>query len=141
MRADASRIQTVADLLLVTNCRITTTQGNTMDPGLRRGDGFVWLGSNFCVYCATMSKSNFLDPIPAYAGMTRTAYLFLFYEHCSGLCYLLFFKSSYRPGPRKIVRFCGWYQVGIHCPAGTDNTITPPTAWTPLRQRRGFFTP
>ena len=50
----------------------------------------------FAEYCAIVNNSNFRDPIPACAGMTRTVYLFLFYEHCSGLCYLLFFKSSYR---------------------------------------------
>ncbi len=33
MRADASRIQTVADSLLVTNHSIVTCQGNTMDTG------------------------------------------------------------------------------------------------------------
>ena len=67
-----------------------------MDPDLRRGDAVVWLGSNFCVYCATVNRSNFKDPIPACAGMTRTVYLFLFYEHCSGLCYSLFL--SRHPG-------------------------------------------
>ncbi len=80
-----------------TNRPIVTCQGNTVDTGLRRYDGVVcgW-GSIFYAYCATMGGSNFKDPIPACAGMTRTVYLFLFYEHCSGLCYLLFFKSSYR---------------------------------------------
>ena len=28
-------------------------------------------------------------------------------------------------------------KAGIHCPAGTYNTTTPSTTWTPLRQRRG----
>ena len=83
-------------LLLGTNRPITTCQGNTMVTLLRRYDGNVWVETIFYVYCATMGGSNFLAPIPACAGMTRTVYLFLFYEHCSGLCYLLFFKSSYR---------------------------------------------
>ena len=30
-------------------------------------------------------------------------------------------------------------KAGIYCPAGTDNTTTPSTTWTPLRQRRGFL--
>ena len=38
-----------------------------MDPGLRRGDAGVWLGAIFYEHCATMSKSNFLGPIPAFA--------------------------------------------------------------------------
>ena len=57
-------------LLLVTNHSIVTCQGNTMDPGLHRGDAGVWLGAIFYEHCATMSKSNFLGPIPACAGMT-----------------------------------------------------------------------
>ena len=34
-------------LLLVTNHSIVTCQGNTMDTGLRRDDGGVWLGPYF----------------------------------------------------------------------------------------------
>ena len=46
--------------------------------------------------------------------------------------------SSPRPGSREIARFCGWYQAGAHCPAGTDNTTTPSTTWTPRSGPRGI---
>ncbi len=62
-------------LLSGTNRPIVTYQGNTMDTGLRRYDGVVWLGSYFCVYCATMSISNFLVPIPAFAHPQNLAIL------------------------------------------------------------------
>ena len=54
VRADASHAHTIADLLL---------------------------GTMFYEHCATMGGSNFLDPIPACAGMTRAVYLCLFYDH------------------------------------------------------------
>ena len=36
----------------------------------------------FAEYCITVNESNFLVPIPAYAGMTRSENCFLFYGHC-----------------------------------------------------------
>ena len=47
VRANASHIRAIADLLLGTNRPIMTCQGNTMDTGLRRYDGGVWLGPYF----------------------------------------------------------------------------------------------
>ena len=53
------------DLGLVTTHEIYQFRGARV--GMTKVCG---LGANFYVYCATMSKSNFLVPIPAYAGMT-----------------------------------------------------------------------
>ena len=73
-------------------------------------------------YCATVNRSNFKDPIPACAGMTRSENCFLFYDHCSNLCCGVFLgcHSGACPGPAKLINFVGGYQAGVHCPAGTS---------------------
>ena len=51
-------------LLLGTNRPIMTYQGNTMDTGLRRYDGSVWLGNIFYEHCANLCVVLFLSRHP-----------------------------------------------------------------------------
>ena len=79
-----------------------------------------------CVLAAFCASLGFI--LGPGAGMTRTVYLFLFYEHCSGLCYLLFFKSSYRRRSVSIAPQGPKHHYPVHCvdtPSPAKGIFTP----------------
>ena len=83
VRADASHVPTIAFYYWGLITKLRPTKGTQWIPAFAGMTVMCGCVSQLYVYRATMDESNFKDPIPACAGMTRSG------ERSGDLCHIL----------------------------------------------------